>query len=206
MTDRTIGSPGAAANGAATLPSAAEMRERRRREEDEGYPLELPHDGITVWVRIIDVFDRATIVGLPNAVQRLLLRGVNAQLGIREQQGFDVAGTLDVLDGIDEAADTACLRGFVKPRLVRTQEEANAANDPHVWPLEYVHPRDRKHYFRLVTGQEAEVEAEMLRFRRASLAGLENPRPDGTLPNATVAVRSAGNEGSRLLHMAEVGA
>lgn len=210
MTDPTIGSPGAARNGhdaaALAIPSAAEMRERRRCEEQEGYPLELPHDGITVWVRLIDVFDRATILGLPSAVQRLLLKGVNASLGVRESAGFDVNETLDVLDGIDEAADMACLRGFVRPRLVRTQEEADAANDPAVWPLSYVHPRDRKHYFRVVTGQETEVEAEMLRFRRNALAGLENPRPDGGRAAAAAPVRSAGDDGRRLFAVGEVGA
>lgn len=206
MTDPTIGSPGAALNGHAALPSAAEMRERRRREEEEGYPLELPHDGITVWVRIIDVFDRATIMGLPSAVQRLLLKGVNASLGVNEKTGFDVTETLDVLDGIDEAADMACLRGFVRPRLVATQAEADASGDPNVWPLAYVHPRDRKFFFRVVTGQEAKVEQEMLRFRRAALAGVESPRPDGGRPAADAALRPVGHAPERLLRVAEVGA
>lgn len=195
------------ANSYAALPSAAEMRERRRREEHEGYPLTLPHDGITVWVRLIDVFDRATIMGLPSAVQRLLLKGVNASLGVaNEKSGFDVSETLDVIDGIDEAADMACLRGFVKPRLVRTLDEADAANDPMVWPLSAVHPRDRKFYFRVVSGQEAKVEQEMLTFRRGSLAGVENPRPDGSRPVSESALRPVGDAPGRVLRMAEAGA
>ncbi|MBA3580784.1 MAG: hypothetical protein H0W42_12470 [Gemmatimonadaceae bacterium] len=182
-----------AVNGhVAPPPSAAEMRERRRRETDEGFPLHLPHDDITVWVRLIDVFDRATILGLPAAVQRLLLKGVSASLGeplADSRAAMDVHGTMDVIEGVADAADAACLKGFVRPRLVRTRSEADAANDPNVWSVEDLHPRDKQFYFRVVTGQEAKAEAEMLRFRRDTLAGVENPRPDGDRSAAPTALR-----------------
>src|SRR5690242_13410865 len=42
-----------------------------------------------------------------------------------------------------QLADAACIAGFVQPRIVATQAEADAANDDNVWCVDDLHPEER---------------------------------------------------------------
>lgn len=74
--------------------------------------------------------------------------------------------------------DALCILGFVEPRLVETEAEADLANDERIVWIEEIDPRDRQRFGEMVTGGE-EAAAAMLRPFPAD--GLEDPDPDRAL-------------------------
>lgn len=185
----------APANGAASgaiaafRPIAREaMQERRRQERETGVPFVLDHDGFEARVRLLNIYERTTLLGLPGEVRQTILESFNAKDILPEPGKRTEEDLFKVLSMEDDTANAVCIVGFVWPRLVATTAEADAANDPDVWWVEEIHISDRKKYLALVSGQDKEEIARIRRFLRGELAGPQGAGSDGAVPAGTAAV------------------
>ena len=115
----------------------------------------LEYTGSDALVRRVPLARLVTMSSISPTMQPIVLEVFGAITG--NDDTLSTATTLDLLRKNDALVDGVCLLGFIKPRLVATQEEADAANDPYVWCIDEVDPRDRQAYFDLVTGPEAEA-------------------------------------------------
>lgn len=151
------------------------LAERRRIERVVGLPFTLDHDpDIECRVRALTLSEKATILGLPAELQNLMLRGFQRQRQmLADPDSLTLDDLLDVMDTEEETADEVCLAGFVTPRLVRTQAELDASDDPDVAWVKDIHIEDRRKYLRVVTGQDKPGLEAMLAFRE-QMAGLQD--------------------------------
>lgn len=90
-------------------------------------------------------------------------------------------GLLEQIGKNDALINGVCILGFRDPRLTETEEEANAANDPHVLWVEEIDQRDRQAYYDLVNDSESEAAKALAPFPQN---GLESPAGDEGLPPA----------------------
>lgn len=180
-------------------PSRSEIRDRRRKERESGVPFHLDYDDIDVHVKVLSVLERATLIGLPTEVQTMLLRAFNGDDLVPEQGKRTLDDMLNIMGIEEDMANEVCIVGFVWPRLVKTEAEADAANSADVWWLEDIHLEDRKKYLNLVMGRDAAEMARINRFLRNGMARLEDPHADGGGGTAAPTVRFVGDEASGLL-------
>lgn len=172
------------ASGAPHLPSRAEITARRARER-AGVPFTLEADGIVVTVRLLSLFERTTIQGLPTELQEMLLREFRKQQrGVRADT---VSEMIAAIADNERSTDMICCAGFVSPRLVMTEAELDGSDE--CWLVTDVHRSDRLRYSRLATGEDKEELAKIRRFLRSGrVAGLETAGTDGSVSAAQTAV------------------
>jgi hypothetical protein len=169
-------------------PSRSEMRDRRRKERESGVPFHLDYDDIDVQVKVLSVLERATLIGLPTEVQTVLLRAFNGEDVVPDAGKRTLDDMLSIMGIEEDMANEVCMAGFVWPRLVRTEGEADVANSPDVWWVQDIHLDDRKKYLNLVMGRDAAEMARINRFLRNGVAGVEDPHANGTGGTATSTV------------------
>lgn len=192
LTPTSLAAP---ANGAASEAVAAfrpiareAMQERRRKERETGVPFFLEHDGTEVRVRLLNLLEETTLLGLPEEIKQIVLEGFNTRDTTPAAGSRTWDDMMRVLGAEERMANAACITGFVAPRLTATKAEADAANDPAVWWVEEIDLDDRKRYLQLVSRQNKEEMERVRKFLRGPLAGLQDPRPDGVVPAGTAAV------------------
>lgn len=136
-----------------------------KRQEEQGYWIDLPNTGTDARIRRLSLADKAFVSSLPTPVQAKL----TAALGSARQGQRSYGETVATLD---DAARAICLRAFVEPRLVPTEADL-VPGDESVWLVDDVHPADRLMVFNLCNGVDAEAAKRLEPFR---------PGPAGPLP------------------------
>lgn len=139
----------------------------------------LEHTGSDALVRHIPLARLLTLTGLSPTMLPIATKIYDIV------NGTDLAiaegNQLELLRKNDALVDGVVMLGFIRPRVVETQAEADAANDPMVWSIDDVDPRDRQAYFDLVTSPEREAAKVLAPFPAGGMADL---RPDESLPAA----------------------
>jgi hypothetical protein len=179
----------------------AKLKLRRELKQVTGVPfvLKATDPDFDARVRIPNLFERATLAGLPVEIQEIFLRGFNAQDFVPEVGKRALADMLNIMGIEDEMATELSLIGFVRPRLVRTPADLEASNDPEAVCVDDIEMADRKRYLSLVMGQDAAEMARVERFLKDEVARLEDSHADGGGGTAAPTVRFVGDEASGLL-------
>ena len=138
-------------------------RETKQRDE-RGYLFPLPYTGGEARVRRIPLARLATITGLSSAMQATVLEVFRE---VQQGGSFAVRQWQDLKrnqERQEDLADGLCIAGFVAPRLVETETEADDANDPLVLWVKEIDIRDRLAYLQTVMNPESEAAKAMTPF------------------------------------------
>lgn len=146
----------------------------------------LEYTGSDALVRKIPLARLVTLGNLSPSMQPIVMAVFEPMTG--GDDTLSTSTTLDLLRRNDAVVDGAVMLGFIKPRIVATQEEAEAANDPFVWSLDEVDPRDRQAYFDLVTADEQEAAKALTPFPTERL---QDSQPDESSATPQPAKRPA---------------
>lgn len=138
-------------------------REARAREE-RGYLLPLPYTGGEAQVRRIPLAKLTSIAGLSGHMQSTVLEVFR---DIQSGRGFDVQSWRDLERNQarqEQLANGMCIAGFIAPRLVESEAEADAANDPHVLWVGEIAIQDRLTYLQTVMNPDTEAAKALTPF------------------------------------------
>lgn len=144
------------AHGAAHLGDEPLILTRDQVQQREVFPL--THTGGQALVRMLPLADLVARVSLSPAQYPIVMRifgEVKPEPAEVPKSGAEAA--LEDTRRNRLLIDAICELGFIKPRLVGTQAEADAIGDPWVWCVDEVDPRDLQRYFDLVTSSEVEA-------------------------------------------------
>jgi hypothetical protein len=136
-------------------------RDQIRREKERrsgGYIFPLTLTGGAAQVRIPNVADKATIARLPRDVQSIVAEtlarvGGTAPTVEIGSPSEGVRQLMVLVEDQEKIANEFCILGFIRPRLVRTEEEVDP-NDPYCLPVREIHLEDRIAFCELVTSGE----------------------------------------------------
>lgn len=145
-------------------------REAKQREE-RGYLFPLPYTGGEARVRRIPLAKLASITGLSGEMQATVLevfREIQAggTFAVRSWQDLERNQRRQ-----EELANGLCIAGFVEPRLVETEAEADMANDASVLWVEEIDIRDRLTYLQTVMNPDSEAAKAMAPFPENGTSG-----------------------------------
>lgn len=169
-------------------------RERARdakQREARGYLFPLPYTGGEARVRRIPLAKLATITGLSGEMQSTVLEVFRE---IQQGGTFAVRNWQDLERNQRRQEDLAnglCIAGFVEPRLVESEAEADAANDPSVLWVEEIDIRDRLTYLQTVMNPDSEAAKAMAPFPENGTSGADAGE---AVPVAAAPFTAAGNE------------
>lgn len=168
-----------------------EAADEHERQEANGYAFAMPFTFPThpARVRRIPLADLASITGLSSEMQATVLEV------FREVQ---TGGTFAVRKWQDlesnqarqkQLANGLCVAGFIEPRLVETQAEADATDDPAVLWVGRIDIRDRLAYMQTVMNPESEAAKALAPFPEN---GARDSEPGQTVPLTTATISTNG--------------
>lgn len=143
----------------------AQLRKRRQQEKETGVPFVLPGDGIEVRVRLLNLHEKSSLIGLPSHIREMMLRGFNEDQMIPPVGKRTEEDMLRIMEIEEKAVNAACIAGFLRPRVWETREEANTNGGIAVDDLLL---DDRKAYFSLISGENKEALAYIRNFQRGA--------------------------------------
>ena len=144
-----------------------DLRKRRQAEREYGVPFLLPGDGIEVRVRLLNLHEKASLMGLPNHIREMMLRGFNEDEVIPPAGKRTEEDMYRIMDLEEKAVNAACIAGFVRPRVFETREEADANGGIAVDDLLL---EDKKAYFALISGENKGALEHIRNFQRGASA------------------------------------
>jgi hypothetical protein len=202
---------------AKAIPSRAELRDARRRQEDPAYglmfPLTQPAEfaGVEVRVRLMSIADSAFLATLPTAVQRFVMECIADLSGqsARAQSRKDEPSGIKMVRHLKSRADVArAIIPFtwISPRVVQRVEDLPEVEDPDnpVWHIDDIHEDDLVRFYALVAGEDQAGAASLRPF----LGSGESVRSDpvrSDLETSASDIGSAGGPGIRVVPGGGVG-
>lgn len=158
-------------HGASAAPvelfSKAKARERRERLA-HGYLFPLTATGGAARVTKLNMTDNVVLRGIPTHLQGVVLRTFRNG-GSAPPKDWD--GFLKDAEDSRQIANALCIMGFLEPRLVATEAEAEADPDA-VW-VEDIDIDDRIRFMRLSARLETEAAVGLVPFPAARVGGVE---------------------------------
>jgi len=134
----------------------------RRAEQEKGFLFALPLTGGEAIVRMLTVADRVTMKQLPSKIRDELAYEMNrGRRGLPTQTANQMIENVEVQERI---ANAFCVLGFMKPRLVLTEEEVNP-NDPYCWCVTDLHIEERVAYLNRCLATESRQQQQLIPFR-----------------------------------------
>ena len=170
------------------IPSRREARQKRAQEE-RGKLFELHRTGGYAHVREMNAADLALAEGLPAELQAAVLAVFQDNASNARQAPSQISWDRIRKNVAQQRqlADAACIAGFLRPRLVMTPAEADAANDDNVWCVEDLHPEERIRFLNLVIGQDKEAAEKLIPFPETGV-GSVGALPTGAASPTSVVV------------------
>jgi hypothetical protein len=145
------------------IPSRAEALAKRKAERD-GFAFPLTITGGVARVRRITLVELAANDALPAAMQAVVLEAFNEA----NQRDPNAPMTWDVakhnIQRQTQLARIMCISGFITPRLVESQSEADAADDPNVWWVDDLYRDEQVAYLNLCLSISQEDAAGLAPF------------------------------------------
>lgn len=172
-----------------TVISRDKMIAARKNSMEKGFwfPLETTSiqvgEEIKVNVRRISMMDKAILEILPLNVQNVVWEGLQEYQ--REVKKAQAAGDPQSLaeavrnnSQALKAADAWCIASFIRPRIVRTEDEL--ALYPDAWLLDDIAPEDRVSLMQACTDSSSDAAKLLKTFREEPQA---DARDNGTVPS-----------------------
>lgn len=137
---------------------ALEARSRER----QGYLMQLPYTGGYARVRILSANDKSSLTWIPRNLRAKLARVISELEGTSRRQKVDDEKLFTMaIQGITDAnelADAFCIRGFLDPQLVATEDELDPSRDDQMVVTD-LHIDERMGYFSkcMMTGEDVRL-------------------------------------------------
>lgn len=163
----------------AKIVGRRKAKERVERDKS-GMLMELPHTGGYARVRLLNIVDKNTLGWIPDTLNKKLANVLQLiEQTARDAKVYSATEAVTRLrketDDLNAVADAFCVHGFVQPRLVATEQEADEAADDMVMWVEELHIDERIAYFNLCFAQgEGEDVVLIDPFRRKLVAAVSH--------------------------------
>lgn len=150
------------------LPSRAEVQAIRALEV-RGVPFKLDRTGGEAIVRAFSMADQVILSGMPDSLQQKWVDALNEQRRMADLKTRTTGDQRKLAASDEKMANVACVHGFVRPRLVLTEQELDGSDE--CWLVTDLHLDERRRYLRFVTGNPDQEDLKLaLAFRDSTLA------------------------------------